>query len=48
MHIGILEWFKPPERKTLRPLCVVVLVRACGSLCVRETFVNLGTFGLMF
>jgi hypothetical protein len=22
---GILEWFKPPERKTLHPLCVVLL-----------------------
>jgi hypothetical protein len=23
-HTRVLEWFRPPERKTLRPLCVVL------------------------
>ena len=29
-----LEWFRPPERNTLRPLCVVLpcLERVCESL----------------
>jgi hypothetical protein len=40
-HTRDLEWFRPPERKTLRPLCVVLpeLERASGtleSLCVLE------------
>ena len=26
MNTAGLEWFGPPERKTLRPLCVVLLV----------------------
>jgi hypothetical protein len=25
-HTRDFEWFRPPERKTLRPLCVVFLV----------------------
>jgi hypothetical protein len=34
-----LEWFRPPERKTLRPLCVVLLMSLSvsgilESLCV--------------
>jgi hypothetical protein len=32
-----LEWFRPPERKTLRPLCVVLL----GSLWNLYVFVEL-------
>jgi hypothetical protein len=38
-HKG-LEWFRPPERKTLRPLYVVLLVsmwKACESLSVSGT-----------
>ena len=34
MNIAGLEWFGPPERNTLRPLCVVLLalLRAeCGE-----------------
>jgi hypothetical protein len=26
-HIRDLEWFRPPEHKTLRPLCVVLPMR---------------------
>jgi hypothetical protein len=36
-HIRDLEWFRPPERKTLHPLCVVLLV----SLSVSETLESL-------
>jgi hypothetical protein len=32
-HTRDLEWFRLPERKTLRPLCVVLLV----SLSVSRT-----------
>ena len=36
MNTAGLEWFGPPERNTLRPLCVVLpfLERVCESLCV--------------
>jgi hypothetical protein len=45
-HTRDLEWFRPPERKTLHPLCVVLLVSlsvfgTLESLCVRGTSVNL-------
>jgi hypothetical protein len=38
-HTRDLEWFRPPERKILRPLCVVLLVSlsvsgTLESLCV--------------
>jgi hypothetical protein len=38
-HSRDLEWFRPLERKTLRPLCVVLLVSlsvsgTLESLCV--------------
>jgi hypothetical protein len=38
-HTRDLKWFRPPERKTLRPLCVVLLVSlsvsgTLESLCV--------------
>ena len=34
MNTACLEWFGPPERNTLRPLCVVLpcLERVCESL----------------
>ena len=43
MNAAGLEWFGPPERNTLRPLCVVLLVlsrgreqgcSACNPACV--------------
>ena len=36
MNTAGLEWFGPPERNTLRPLCVVLPCheRVCESLCV--------------
>jgi hypothetical protein len=38
-HTRDLEWFRPPEHKNLRPLCLVLLVspsvsRTLESLCV--------------
>ena len=29
MNTAGLEWFEPPERNTLRPLCVVLLELVC-------------------
>jgi hypothetical protein len=45
-HTRDLEWFRPPEHKTLRPMCVVLLVSlsvsgTLESLCVRGTSVKL-------
>jgi hypothetical protein len=46
-HTRDLEWFSPSQRKTLRPLCVVLLVSlsvsgTLESLCVLvSAFVNL-------
>jgi hypothetical protein len=41
-HVRILEWFRPSKRKTLHPLCVVLLVSLSVSgtsknFCVRGT-----------
>ena len=44
MNTAGLEWFGPPERNSLRPLCVVLpcLERVCESLCV------LGMLGVLW
>ena len=52
MNTAGLEWFGPPERNTLRPLCCIALPReslrelvlspACVCVCSREPFVYSG------
>ena len=43
MNTAGLEWFGPPKRNTLRPLCVVLLVlRELESLCVSEDLCSSG------
>ena len=36
MNTAGLEWFGPPERNTLRPLCVVLLVFPSSRESLRE------------
>ena len=50
MNTAGLEWFGPPERNTLRPLCVVLLVfplvsRESEDLCV---YVLAGVLSLLY
>ena len=36
MNTAVLEWFGPPERNTLRPLCVVLPESGCARESLRE------------